>query len=82
MLINDRFINANVYKLVAYEIDFEIVNALERSALHITIKTNDFLLIETFLKYCINTSIQNKENNTIYSYLNKIKCLTNINLKA
>jgi len=80
--MHDQLNSAKIHELVAWKIDLEIINALKRSALHITIKTNNFLMIEALLECYIDISIRNKENDTTRSYLDKTKCSTNINLRA
>jgi len=81
-LINGRLTSAKVHELVTYEINLKIVNAFERSALYITISANNSLMIETLLECHIDTSIQDKENDTIRFYLNTTKCSNNIKLRA
>lgn len=81
-LMHNQLNSAKIYELVAQKIDLEAINALERSALHMTIKTYNFLMVEVLLECYIDISIRNKENDTTRSYLNKIKSFANINLRA
>jgi hypothetical protein len=74
--------SAKIHKLVVWKIDLKIVNALGRSALHITIEANNFSMIEALFECHIDISIRNKEDDTTRSYLDKTKCSTNINFKS
>lgn len=80
--MHNHLINVKVHELVAYEIDLEIIDNLERSALHITIDANNVSMIEALLECHIDTSIRDKKNNMARSYLNNTKCSTNTNLNA
>jgi len=68
--MHDRLIDAKVHDLIAYEIDLKTIDALERNALHMTINANNVLIIEALLECHIDTSIQDKENDTTRFYLN------------
>lgn len=81
-LMHNQLDSVEIYELVAWKANLEIVDALERSALHMTIVANNFYIIEALLECYIDTSIQDKENDTTRSYLNKIKCSTNVKSKA
>jgi len=83
--MHDRLTSAKVHDLVAYEIDLKIVNALKRSALHMTINANNVLMIEALLECHIDTLIQNKESDTTRFYLNCVnttKYSNNMKLRA
>ncbi len=76
--MNDRFANAKVHELVAHETKLGTIDALGRSALHITISANNLSMIEALLECHIDTSIQDKENNTTRFYLDETKCSNNM----
>lgn len=80
--MNDRLIGANVHELVAHEIDLETIDALGRSALHMTISANNSSMIEALLECHIDTSIQDKKNDTIRFYLDTTKYSNNIKSRA
>lgn len=81
-LMNDRLASVEVHELIAHEIDLEIVNVLERSALHKAISANNLSIIEALLECHIDILIRDKENDTIRFYLDTTKCSNNIKSRA
>lgn len=69
--MHNQFDYDNIYELVDRETNLKVLNALEQNALYIAIDAKNLSIIEALLKYYIDISIQDKENNTIRSYLNK-----------
>ena len=80
-LIYNCLTGAEIYKLVAYKADLGAVDNLGRSVLHVAVCADNVSIVEALLECYIDTSIQDKEDDTTRFYLdcvNTTKCSDSI----